>query len=315
MNLDTYGHISETMPAVLRDIRARKGRGGRIAGLSTGLPKFDDLIDGLNPASLYIFGARPKQGKTALALCIARHIVIHGHTAAFFSMEMPKQQLIKRLIAIESGVPFRTVHRATYGEDEGDQIETAATDIEHWPLIIDDETALTPSQLEERAKRAVEENGAKVIFLDYLQRMRPDRVYKSRYEQVTAISEAVADLRKKLNVSIVALAQLSRRTLQRSNSHDWKKFSAESSRPTDEDLRDSGQLEQDGDVICFINRPEIYLQAAKPSDADTNIDYEHALTKWRGRAELFVQHNRAGESGFVNLRFNGPLMKFEEARQ
>ncbi|MGA7323539.1 MAG: DnaB-like helicase C-terminal domain-containing protein [Rhodomicrobium sp.] len=245
---ETYGPITEALDGVMAAIRARKALGGRISGISTGYPKLDELIDGLRPATLTIIGARPKQGKTAILLCILRNLCKRGIPCVFFSLEMPKDEVVKRFIAIESQVDFSRLTRGRYDDEEAIAIEDSAIEVDRWPLIIDDAGALTPSGIAYRARNAVNVDGCKAVFIDYMQRIAPEKGSK-RYEEVTAISMAMADLRKTLNVPIVCPAQLNRKLVDRSDKVDFSKFRAESTRPTDGDLRDSGQIEQDADAL------------------------------------------------------------------
>jgi replicative DNA helicase len=296
---------------VMRSIRERKARGGGITGISTGYPKLDDMIDGLRPATLTIIGARPKQGKTANILSIIRNLCRAQVKCVFFSLEMPRDQIVQRLISMESGVDFISLARGRYRDDEDLAIEDASTAVDGWPLLIDDAAGLTASAISARARTAVKSDGCRVVLVDYLQRISPEKGGK-RYEEVTAISMAIADLRKTLSVPIVAAAQLNRKITDRSKSIDWSKFSAESTRPNDGDLRDSGQIEQDADALLFINRPEVHLELMKPTDPSELMDWENMRQKWRGRAEIIAHYNRSGRTGIIDFRFVGPLMRFDE---
>lgn len=309
----TYQPGAVGIDGVMAEIRARRARGGGISGLSTGFPRLDRMIDGLRPATLTIIGARPKQGKTALALAFLRNLSLKGTPVVFFSLEMPKEQIDLRLIALHAGVSFEQLVRGELGEADMAKAEQAATDVKSWPHHIDDAGGLTLSALSLRARHAVKIDGAKVVIIDYLQRLRPER-QSSRYEAVTEISMGVADLRKTLDVPIVAMAQLNRKVADRASEIDFAKFRAEASRPTDADLRDSGQIEQDGDAILFINRPEVLLEKLKPADGNVEreVDWNAAVSKWRGKAELSLHYNRSGATGIVQLNFNGPQMRFEE---
>jgi replicative DNA helicase len=203
--------------------------------------------------------------------------------------------------------------RGVYDHEEALRISAAAFEIDKWPVFIDDATSLTPSAFVARAQRAVRNDGARIIFLDYLQRMKPERT-SGRYEEVTAISMAMADARKTLKTPIVAAAQLNRRGLERSDV-DFSKLkdrAAQLTRPNDGDLRDSGQLEQDGDAVIFLNRPIVAIEKHKPDEKDkeATLLWEDACSHWRKRAELNVYFNRAGPSGFVDILFEGPQMLF-----
>jgi replicative DNA helicase len=307
---DSYGPVKNAIAPVMQAIRARRARGGGISGISTGYPKLDELLDGLRPATLTIIGARPKQGKTAVLLSIIANLCRAGVKCAFFSLEMPKDQVVQRLIAMEAGVDYSRFTRGRYDHTEEEAIENAAAEVDSWPLIIDDAGSLTPSAISMRARNAVNVDGCKVVFIDYLQRISPEKGSK-RYEEVTAISMAIADLRKTLNAPIVCAAQLNRKLVDRSAKTDWSKWNAESTRPNDGDLRDSGQIEQDADALLFINRPIVTLELMKPTEGDT-VDWELLCNRWRTKAEIIVHYNRAGRSGIVDFKFSGPTMRFDE---
>jgi replicative DNA helicase len=296
---------------VMAAIRARKALGGGLTGLSTGSPKIDDMTDGLRPSTLTIIGARPKQGKTAKLLSDIRNLCKAHVKCMFFSLEMPRDQVIQRLIAQEANVDFVRLVRGRYDDGEELAIEDASIAVDGWPLLIDDAAGLTASAISGRARTAVKADGCQVLFIDYLQRIAPEKGGK-RYEEVTGISMAIADLRKTLDVPIVAAAQLNRKSTDRAKTINWATFSAESTRPNDTDLRDSGQIEQDADVLIFINRPEVQLELMKPTDESELLDWEGARQKWRGRAEIIVHFNRSGRTGIVDFRFNGPVMRFDE---
>jgi replicative DNA helicase len=311
---ETYGPITGLADEIWSEIEKRHELApGAITGLSSGFPKLDDLIDGLRPETLTLVGARPKQGKTALILSMIMSAAKRGIPTSFFSLEMPKKQVVSRLIGMEAEIDHRLMVRGVYDHEEALRLSAAAFEIERWPIFIDDATSLTPSAFVARAQRAVKSDGARIIFLDYLQRMKPERT-SGRYEEVTAISMAMADARKTLKIPIVAAAQLNRGGLERSRV-DFSKLkdrAAELTRPNDGELRDSGQLEQDGDAVIFLNRPIVVIEKHKPDEADRDatLQWEDACSHWRKRAELNVYFNRAGPSGFVNLLFEGPQMLF-----
>jgi replicative DNA helicase len=302
---------SANTESVMRSIRERKAKGEAITGIPTGFLKLDEMIDGLRPATITIIGARPKQGKTAFLLSIIRNLCKSGVACKFFSLEMPADQIIQRLIAMEASVNFKVLTRGKYDESEGASIDEAAAVVSRWPLLIDDATSLTPSMIGARARGAIKSDGSQAVFIDYLQRVSPEKGSK-RYEEVTSVSMAISDLRKTLNVPIVCAAQLNRKVADRSKTTDWKKFSAETTRPNDGDLRDSGQIEQDADALIFINRPGVFLEMMKPTDEGELADWENARDKWRVKSEVAVHYNRSGETGILNYRFHSPTMRWDE---
>ena len=310
---ETYAPISGDVHRRREVIRAKHRMApGTINGLSTGFPKLDKLTDGLRPKTLTVIGARPKNGKTAFGCSAIQNMSKAGIPVCFFSLEMPRDEIIDRFIAMEAEVDFVSMKRGMLTEEEQERVEVAANSVNSWPLIIDDASSLTPSTMAIRARHAVKVDGAKAVFIDYLQRLRPERIGK-RYEEVTAISMAIADLRKTIGVPIVAMAQLNRRIIERGERVDFAKFSAEMTRPNDADLRDSGQIEQDADTLIFINRPEMQLEHLEPTEESKKIDWEAACAKWRGRAEISVFFNRGGPTGFIDFRFHRAQMRFQEA--
>jgi replicative DNA helicase len=307
-----------TAANIWQDIKRRHREApGQITGMPTGFSKLDDLIDGLRPETLTLIGARPKQGKTALCTSLAHHMIDAGACVAFFSLEMPAAQMLSRLIALRADVDHQLMMRGVYTEEEGERIEEAAADVAEWQrgqrLILDDTIDLTPSALLHRSRQAVRKNGAEVIFVDYIQRLASEQ-NGSRYEQVTQISMALANMRKAVKAPIVCAAQLNRKIVDRAvmTFAKIKDRIAEATRPNDGDLRESGQLEQDADAVIFLNRPIAVLEKLKPEDRDERLEWEEECLRWRRKAELAVHFNRAGPSGFVDLSFRGASMRFDE---
>lgn len=309
---DTYGHVADKVDAVLKEINDRRLLGGGLSGIATGFHMLDDLLDGLQKSRMYVIGARPKQGKTALGLCMMRNMLRAGIPIVFFSLEMPKAEIIKRLIALESQSDAAKMVRGKFNDDDALRIEDAAEEVRRWPLHIDDAGTLSPDALALRARHAVRVDGAKAVFIDYLQCLKGSG--RGRYEQITDVSQAIASLRKTLDVPIVALAQLNRKLADRVTARDFSQVKPESSRPNDADLKDSGQIEQDADSVIFLNRHEVYLEALRPVDGnvDAEVDWRAAMDKVRGKAELIVHFNRSGPTGIVHLHFDGPVMAFRE---
>jgi replicative DNA helicase len=308
-----YGYAGSSVDAILQGIRAKRQMApGSVNGLSTGFPKLDKLIDGLCPEAFYVFGARPKMGKTNFLLTIIRHLASNGIPVVFFSVELTRDQILKRLIAMQAQIDFTSMVRGTFNDDEDLHLAEAVMEIERWPLIIDDSSRLTTSQLARRARQAVNVEGARAVFIDYLQLLRPDKESGRSYEDATRVSQAVADLRKTLKVPIVALAQLNRKVEGRQTAVDFEKYNAAACRPNAADIRETGQIEQDADVLGFITRPVIALEDLKPVDTDRLHDWEGACLRLRNIAEVSVHLNRSGPRGFVDMKFIGSQSRFEE---
>lgn len=323
---ETYAHVSQHADKVLDDIMAHRKAGGGIIGIKTGFDPFDRLIRGLRPSTMTVIGARPKQGKTALGLCIIHNVLKQGIPVCFFSIEMPREQIYQRLYAMESGIPMERLLDGQFDEREADALSDAVKRVKTYPLFLDDKGGITPAAMRLRARHAVNIDGAKLVLIDYLQLIKAEN-RGSRFEDVTEASMAVAEMRKQLNVPIIALAQLNRKVTERSSGFDFSNFKPEAYRPRDGDLRESGQIEQDADAVCFIYRPEVQLEDLRPTKAELDgfrtgssgfsskeLEFETEMEKYRGRAELIVHMNRAGKRDTVNLRFDGPRMQFTVAR-
>ena len=316
---ETYAAIKGEAEQRFEAIRAKHRMApGTINGLSTGFPRLDRIIDGLRPATLTVIGARPKNGKTALCASMIQLMSQKDVPVAFFSLEMPRDQIVDRFIAMVAEVDYTAMTRGILTAEELDRVQVAAAEVNGWPLIIDDAGGLSPSALGIKARNAVKVDGCKAVFIDYLQRLRPEKGGGKRYEEVTEISMAIADLRKTLNIPIVAMAQLNRKLSDRTEKTDFDRFGPEQTRPTDSDLRDSGQIEQDADTLIFINRPITVLEKLEPVEKENqsadspHSKWEAACNRWRKKAEISVHFNRSGPTGFVDFLFHAPQMRFEE---
>lgn len=292
-------------------------RDGGLSGMSTGLLDLDRQLGGLHKSDLVILAGRPSMGKTALATNIAFHIAktyksekddkgiertTDGGVVGFFSLEMSADQLATRLLAEQSGVPSNKIRRGDITQAEYDDVRDAAEMIEKIPLYIDDTGGLTIGALSARARRLKRMVGLDLIIVDYLQLLTVSgRSNDGRVQEVTQITMGLKALAKDLDVPVLALAQLSRQVEQR----DDKK-------PQLADLRESGSIEQDADVVMFVYRAEYYKEREKPNDTNTE-----AIHKWQeemdilhGKAEVIVGKQRHGPIGTVPLSFKAELTKF-----
>ena len=292
-------------------------RDGGLSGMSTGLTDLDKQLGGLHKSDLIILAGRPSMGKTGLATNIAFHIAkaykserdekgiertIDGGIVGFFSLEMSADQLATRLLAEQSGVPSNKIRRGDITQIEYSDVRDAAEAIEKIPLHIDDTGGLTIGALSARARRLKRMVGLDLIIVDYLQLLSGSgRPNDGRVQEVTQITMGLKALAKDLDVPVLALAQLSRQVEQR----DDKK-------PQLSDLRESGSIEQDADVVMFVYRAEYYKEREKPNDTNTE-----AILKWQsemdvlhGKAEIIVGKQRHGPIGSVPLSFTAELIKF-----
>ena len=275
------------------------------------------MLDGLCPSRLIVIGARPKQGKTSFGQAIVVNVAAQGIPVAFFSLEMTRQELVDRMISMECGVDSTRLKRGDFSAEDEWKIKEAVETVDDLPIYIDDAPGLTATAILSRARRAVAKHGVKLIVVDYLQLVKAENPKASRYEAVTDTSIAIAQMAKSLKVPVIAMAQLSRKLLDRVN-FDFSKFKPEQTRPHDGDLRDSGQIEQDAHAVIFLNRPYPIIEGAAPAEGGEDfdsrmMDWQEACTKWKRRAEVSVHMNRSGETGTVEFIFEGKTSRWRES--
>ena len=256
-------------------------------GVITGFGKIDDMTSGLQNSDLIIIAGRPSMGKTALALDIARHAALEvGIPVALFSLEMAKEQLAIRLLSSEARVDSQRIRRGFLGETDWPKLTTAAGRLSEAPIFIDDTPAIMVLEMKAKARRLKAETGLGLIILDYLQLMRSGANKDSREQEISEISRSLKSLAKELRVPLVALSQLNRRVEDRTNR-----------RPQMADLRESGAIEQDADLIAFIYRDEVYNRSEDNPE--------------RGIAEIIIGKQRNGPTGVVKLAFLEKYTRFE----
>jgi len=258
---------------------------GAVTGLATGFTDLDDMTAGLQPSDLIILAARPSMGKTALAVNMAEHAAIKSKKAvAVFSMEMSASQLAFRLISSLGRINQQHLRTGDIQEEEWPRVTSAITLLSDAKIFIDDTPSLSPAELRARARRLKREHDLGLIVIDYLQLMQVPGNKENRATEISEISRSLKALAKELNVPVIALSQLNRSLEQRTDK-----------RPVMADLRESGAIEQDADVILFIYRDEYY----NPESAD------------KGRAEVIIGKQRNGPTGTLKLTFLGQYTKFE----
>lgn len=276
----------------IEEISKREG----LSGVSTGFQKLDKLTSGWQPSDLIVIAARPGMGKTALTLSMARDIAVTKEIpVAFFSLEMSSVQLITRLISAETGLSSEKLRTGKLADHEWQQLNVKVTDLEKAPLFIDDTPSLSIFDLRAKARRLASQNGIKLIIVDYLQLMTAGSRSKigNREQEISTISRNLKALAKELDVPVIALSQLSRAVETRGGTK----------RPMLSDLRESGAIEQDADIVSFIYRPEYY-------NIDEWDDDEHSPSE--GQAELIVAKHRNGGLDNIRLKFISHLGKFED---
>ncbi len=260
---------------------------GRTTGLLTGFKRFDELTGGLQPNELIILAGRPAMGKTALALNIAQHAAVRlKQTVAIFSLEMSKEALLTRLLCSGARVDSQRFKRGFLDADERRRLQAAAAELVEAPLYIDDTSGGSLIEIHAKLRRLRAERPLGLVVIDYLQLMSGRARYENRVQEVSALSRGLKLLAKELGVPMLVLSQLSRAPDVRQGDH----------RPQLSDLRESGSIEQDADVVAFIFREEVY------NDKREDL---------RGAAELLLSKQRNGPTGKINLVFLHHLTKFE----
>ena len=306
--------LKATTEAVQSALAAYQRDGG-LAGISTGLADLDEKLGGLHPSDLLILAGRPSMGKTSLATNIAFNIAkahkrgklrdgsegsVNGGVVGFFSLEMSSEQLAARILSEASQVPSENIRRGNLTEAEFRRFVEAAKALEASPLYIDDTPALPISQVAARARRLKRTRGLDVLMVDYLQLLRGSS-RDNRVQEVSEITQGLKAIAKELNIPVVALSQLSRQV----ESRDDK-------RPQLSDLRESGSIEQDADVVMFVYRDEYYREREKPGDheLDKMAAWKEVMEQVHGRAEVIIGKQRHGPIGHVELSFESQFTRF-----
>ena len=291
-------------------------RDGRLTGVGTGLTDIDNLLGGLHPSDLIILAGRPSMGKTALATNIAYHAantyrtevdefgneeIVDGAMVAFFSLEMSAEQLATRILAEKSGVGSEHIRRGKLTNSEFQKLVQASHELQRAKIFIDDTPALTVSALRTRARRLKRQHSLGLIVIDYLQLVAgTSKRNDNRVQEVSEITRGLKTLAKELDVPVLALSQLSRQVELRDDK-----------RPQLSDLRESGSIEQDADVVMFIFRDEYYVSRREPrEDTPEHHVWQEEMDQVHNLAEVIVAKQRHGPTGKLLLHFNELLTKF-----
>ncbi len=291
-------------------------REGGLAGISSGLRDMDAKLGGLHKSDLLILAGRPSMGKTSLATNIAFNIAkkykkgtlpdgsvgaVEGGVVGFYSLEMSAEQLAARILSEASEVPSNQIRRGDLTEEEFRRFVQAAKTLETCPLFIDDTPALPISQLAARARRLKRTHGLDVLIVDYLQLVRPATAKDNRVNEVSEITQGLKAIAKELEIPVIALSQLSRQVENRDDK-----------RPQLSDLRESGSIEQDADVVMFVYREEYYKEREKPADheADKMMAWQAEMEALHGKAEVVIGKQRHGPIGTIELSFEGKFTRF-----
>ena len=294
-------------------------RDGKLSGTATGLRDLDVKMGGLQRSDLIIVAGRPGMGKTALATNIAYNVAkahraevqadgtmksVNGGIVGFFSCEMSAEQLATRILAEQTSVSSSLIRRGGISQSEFDKIRDYTIELQHLPLYVDETGGLSISQLTARARRLKRQKGLDLIVVDYIQLLQGSgkRGNDNRVQEVTEITTSLKALAKELNIPVIALSQLSRQVESRDDKH-----------PQLSDLRESGSIEQDADVVLFVYREEYYLQNKEPKMGTPEhekwqLEMDFAL----GKAEVIVAKQRHGPTGTVQLQFEGQFTRFSD---
>ncbi|RJP38300.1 MAG: replicative DNA helicase [Phycisphaerales bacterium] len=276
--------LSETLARLARQLEAR-GDEGILTGVPTGFYKLDELTSGFQLGDLIIVAARPSMGKTALGLCMAEHMAVHeGRRVVFFSMEMSNEQVAQRLLCSHTRFDSHRLRRRMLGDDDAQRLMMGCDELARAEFYVDDTPGMTVLELRSKARRLAMQRRIDAVFIDYLQLMQAPG-YESRQAEVAAISRGLKSLGRELNIPIIVMAQLNRMAEER-----------QGHRPRMSDLRESGAIEQDADVILLIHREEYY----RPDDESV-----------AGQGEIIIAKQRNGPTDTVKVTFNKRSTRFE----
>lgn len=276
--------VQETLKDAMARIQELNEFEGDITGIPTGFQEFDRLTAGLQPSDLIIVAGRPAMGKTTFAMNLAESAAIrHGKSVAVFSMEMASMQLVMRMFSSIGQIDQTRIRTGSMDDMDWPKLTSAMSLLHKSKIFIDDTPALSPAELRARARRLKREHDVDMIVVDYLQLMSVPDSKENRATEIAEISRSLKTIAKELNVPVIALSQLNRSLEQRPNK-----------RPVMADLRESGAIEQDADLIVFIYRDEVY----------------NPETSEKGKAEIIIGKHRNGSTGTVHLAFQGPWLRF-----
>ena len=294
-------------------------RDGGLSGTATGFRDLDQKMGGLQRSDLIIIAGRPSMGKTALATNLAYHVaaayksetrpdgaekVTDGAVVGFFSLEMSAEQLATRIISEQASIPSELIRRGKIGTDEFDRLVDASQNLQMLPLFIDQTGGISVAQLAARARRLKRQKGLGLIIVDYLQLLTGSsrRASEGRVQEVTEITTGLKALAKELNVPVIALSQLSRQVENRDDK-----------RPQLSDLRESGSIEQDADVVMFVYREEYYVERRQPREGTAeHLEWQDEMARVMGLAEIVIGKQRHGPTGTVKLQFQSEFTRFAD---
>ncbi len=290
---EEFVRLKEMLWDAMERIESLHRGGVAITGVPSGFPDLDNLTSGFQKSELVIVAARPSMGKTAFCLNIASNAAQQGRGVAIFSLEMSKDALVQRLLCSAAGIDSQAVRQGRIKESDYPRIARATGILQNAPIWIDDTPALTLLEMRGKARRLRAESDIGLIMVDYLQLMRSPEYSENRVQEISDISRSLKALARELEVPVLALSQLSRASEQRGGDRT----------PMLSDLRDSGAIEQDADVVIFIHRPEMYKDLREKAEAQgTSVD---------GLAEIHLAKHRNGPTGNFRLYFHKAFTRFD----
>ena len=281
---EDYAPLSEIMPHTLSEIEAIEGRGGQLVGVPTGFQQLDDITHGLHAGQLVIVAARPAIGKSTLGLDLARSASIkHNLTSAIFSLEMSRNEIVMRLLSAEAQVGLNHMRAGTLSESDWGRLANKMGQVNDAPLFIDDSPNMTMMEIRAKARRLKQRFDLKILIIDYLQLMSSGKKVESRQVEVSEFSRSLKLLAKELAIPVIAISQLNRGPEQRQDK-----------RPMLSDLRESGSLEQDADMVILLHREDVYERESPRA----------------GEADFILAKHRNGPTGTVTVAFQGHYSRF-----
>lgn len=295
-----YSHISPVVSQAITVLQQAAANKGELTGIPTGYTDLDKMTAGWQASDLVIIAGRPAMGKTAFALSLAKNIAVdYNIPIAFFSLEMSDVQLGNRLISNVCEIEGRKILNGQLDDEEWKRLDANVDKLRNAPIYVDDTAGMSIFELRTKARRLVREKGVKIIMIDYLQLMNASGArFGSRQEEVSTISRSLKGLAKELNIPVLALSQLNRSVESREGD------GLDAKRPQLSDLRESGAIEQDADMVLFVHRPEYY-----------NIKQDEHGNDLRGMAQIIIAKHRKGATGDVLLHFKGAYTRFQNREE
>ncbi len=286
---EDYAPLSDIMELTIDELEAIGNRDGAMAGVPTGFAELDELTNGLHGGQMVVVAARPAVGKSTIALDFARSASIkHGLTSAIFSLEMSKTEITMRLLSAEARIPLNHMRNGKMNDDDWNKLVRKMGEVSEAPLFIDDSPNLTMMEIRAKARRLKQRHDLRFIIIDYLQLMTSGKKVESRQLEVSEFSRQIKLLAKELDVPVIAVSQLNRGSEQRT-----------SKRPMLSDLRESGSIEQDADMVILLHREDIYeKESTRPGEAD-----------------IIVAKHRNGPTKDIVLAFQGHYSRFVDMAQ